>query len=64
MRRCNIGDIVYFISNGYKIRKATVVRASNGFCTIKFLDKQSPMGTKVRETKLYPTEEEAKANIK
>lgn len=30
MRKYNVGDIVFFISNGYHIREATVIRAGGG----------------------------------
>lgn len=37
MNKYNLGDIVYFIANGYHIREATVIRNGSGFCTIKFM---------------------------
>lgn len=51
------GDIVYHISNSIYVRKARVIRAGGGFCTIKFDDTGS--GSRVRATKLYKTEKEA-----
>ena len=48
MRKYNVGDIVFFISNGYHIREATVIRAGGGFCTIKFNDNETPAGTSQR----------------
>ena len=48
MNRFNLGDIVYFIANGYHIREATVIRTGSGFCTIKFNDNETPAGTRVR----------------
>lgn len=58
MRKYNVGDIVFFISNGYHIREATVIRAGE-FCTIKFNDDETPAGTRVRESKLFKTKQEA-----
>ena len=55
MNKYDIDDIVFFISNGYNIREATVIRAGAGFCTIKFNDSQTPLGTRVRESKLFHT---------
>ena len=59
MNKFNLGDIVYFIANGYHIREATVIRADSGFCTIKFNDNETPAGTRVRESKLFQTKQEA-----
>lgn len=38
MNKFNLGDIVYFIANGYHVREATIIRKGAGFCTIKFND--------------------------
>lgn len=59
MNRFNLGDTVFFIANGYHIREATVIRAGSGFCTIKFNDNETPAGTRVRESKLFKTKQEA-----
>lgn len=64
MNKYNIDDVVYFISNGYIIREATVIRAGAGFCTIRFNDGQTPKGTRVRGSKLFQTEKEAENAIK
>ena len=46
LKRFNEGDVVYF---------------AGGFCTIRFSDGNcGTSGTRVRESKLYRTEEEAK----
>lgn len=58
MRKYDVGDIVFFISNGYHIREATVIR-SGEFCTIKFNDNETPVGTRVRESKLFHSKQEA-----
>ena len=59
MRKYDAGDIAFFISNGYHVREATVIRAGGSFCTIKFNDNETPAGTKVRESKLFKTKQEA-----
>ena len=63
MNKFNLGDIVYFIANGYHIREATVIRAGSGFCAIKFNDNETPAGTRVRESKLFLTKQEAKVVV-
>ena len=59
MNKYNVNDIVFFISNVYHIREATVIRTGGGFCTIKFNDNETPSGTRVRESKLFRTKKEA-----
>ena len=65
MKRFNEGDVVYFISSSVFIKKATVIRNAGGFCTIRFSDGNcGTSGTRVRESKLYRTEEEESLNVK
>ena len=59
INKYNVNDIVFFISNGYHVREATVIRTGGGFCTIKFNDNETPAGTRVRVTKLFKTKQEA-----
>ena len=60
-KRFNEEDVVYFISSSVFIEKATVIRNAGGFCAIRFSDGDcGTFGTRVRESKLYHTEEEAK----
>lgn len=63
MRKYDVGDTVFFISNGYHIREATVIR-SGEFCTIKFNDNETPVGTRVRESKLFKTKQETEFVVK
>lgn len=61
MKQFNEGDVVYFVSSSIFIKKATVVRNAGGFCTIRFEDGNcGTSGTRVRESKLYRTEEAKK----
>lgn len=63
MNKYNLGDTVFFIANGYHIREATVIRTGAGFCTIKFNDNETPAGTRVRESKLFQTKQEAEVVV-
>lgn len=56
------GDTVYLIGNTHFIEEATVVMTVAGFVTIRFTERGG--GTRVRESRLYSTREEAKAVIK
>ena len=62
MNKYNVGDTVFFIANGYHIREAVVIR-TGGFCTIKFNDNETPAGTRVRESKLFQTKQEAEVVV-
>ena len=66
MKQFNEGDIVYFIASSIFVRKAKVVRNDGGFCTIIFDGNGNcgTSGTRVRESKLYRTEEEANSIVK
>ena len=64
MKKFNEGDVVYFISSSVFIKKVTVIRNTGGFCTIRFLDGNcGTSGTRVRESKLYRTEEVLNTSI-
>lgn len=54
--------MVYLISNGHIIEEATVVMNLAGFVTIRFTKRDG--GTRVRESRLYATREEAEAAVK
>ena len=54
------GDRVFIIENGSRIREAEVIRCAAGFCTIRF---RNGGGTRLRESRLYPTIAEAEADI-
>ena len=56
------GDTVYLISSAHFIEEATVVMTISGFVTIRFTQRGG--GTRVRESRLYATQEEAEATIK
>lgn len=52
-----IGQTVYLISSVNWIKEAKVLKYAAGFYTIKWTD--SDGGTRVRESRLYATKEEA-----
>ena len=52
------GDTAYIIENNSHAREIRIVGASSGFYTVKFCDSQSS-AIRVREGRLYRTEEEA-----
>ena len=66
MQKFNEGDTVYFVASSVFVRKAKVVRNAGGFCTIIFDGNGNcgTSGTRVRESKLYRTEEEANEVVK
>ena len=65
MKQFNLGDIVYFIASNRIVKEAKVIRNAGGFVTIKFDEGNcGPSGTRVRESKLYRTKEEAEAVAK
>lgn len=66
MKRFNEGDTVYFIASSIFGKKAKVIRNSGGFFTIIFdcNGNCGTSGTRVRESKLYRTEEEANVVVK
>lgn len=65
MKQFNPGDIVYFIASNRIVKEARVIRNAGGFVTIKFDEGNcGPAGTRVRESKLYFTKEDAEAIVK
>ena len=56
------GDTVYNVSSVKWIKEAKVLKYSGGFYTIQFTDTGG--GIKLRESRLFPTEEEAKKSTK
>jgi len=55
------GQIVFLIGGNKKlIKEATVLKYTGGFYTIRF---ENGGGVKVRESRIYPSREEAEAAI-
>lgn len=61
MAKYSVGTHVYIIQSGRYIREAVVVRYGSGFYTIRFTD--SCGGTRLREDRLYESQEEAQTRI-
>lgn len=61
MAKYSVGAHVYIIQSGRYIREATVIRYGSGFYTIRF--KESCGCTRLREDRLFPSEEEAQKHI-
>lgn len=61
MTKYSVGTHVYIIQSGRYIREAVVVKYGSGFYTIRFTD--SCGGTRLREDRLFSSEEEAQKHI-
>ena len=57
-----LGDKAYIVANNAFIEEAIIVKMGGGFYTLRFTQRSG--GTRVRENRLCPTEEDAKASIK
>ena len=55
-------DTVYIVSSVKWIKEAKVLKYSGGFYTIQFTDTGG--GIKLRESRLFPTEEDAKKSTR
>lgn len=55
----NVNDIAFLIESNRFIRKVKITKYSGGLYLVKFADGEG--GIKVRENRLYASEEEAKA---
>jgi len=60
MDKSDLGQYVYIVENNKWVRKATVISHSGGFYTLGFLDGGM---TRLRESRVFATEEEANAVI-
>ena len=58
----NVGETVYLIDNGNSVEEAVVVMHISGFTTVRFTEQEG--GTRVRESHLFRTREEAEENMK
>ena len=56
----NPGDIVYFIENNMRIQEGAVVNLSGDFVLIKY---GNGAGIRLRKSKVYSSEEEAKTKL-
>lgn len=58
----NLGDKAYIVENNRIIRKVTIISHKAEFCTFRFVGRDG--GIKLREPRMFPTEEEAKRSIR
>lgn len=58
MHTCHVGDIAYLIESRRFIREGKILRLENGMCLFRFIEGGA---IRVRENRLYPTEEAAQA---
>lgn len=59
--RLHVGQIVWFVVSNRNIRQAKIIRITGEFYTIRYMDSQG--GTRVRRSRLFLSEEEAKNHI-
>ena len=52
------GDICYFVESNYRIKQAIVTSISGDFCVVRY---DYGKGIRLRKSRLYRTQEEAKA---
>lgn len=57
----NPGDMAYIVENNRIIREVKVLKVMGGFATLRFID--SDGGIKLRESRLFPTKEDAEASL-
>ena len=57
------GDTAYLIESQRRIRQVEIIAVSGGFYTVKFCDSQLS-AIRVREGRLYRTEDEASRTLK
>ena len=55
------GDTAYIVESGLFVREVAVVKVAGGFATLRFTD--GPGGVRLRESRLFPTKEEAEAEM-
>ena len=61
MSKFNKGDRVFVTVSNSFVREAEVLSTSGGFYTLRFINREG--GTRVRESRLFTTKEEAEASI-
>ena len=61
MSKFKVGKTAYFVRSGVQVMEVQIVNSANGFCTIRFVETGG--GIRVRDSKLFETQEEAEAQI-
>lgn len=62
VKKYNPGDTAYIIESGLYVREVVILRAAGGMYTVRFSDYGG--GMKVRESRLFPSSEEAEKSLK
>ena len=57
----NSGDTAFIVESNRIIREVKVLKVAGGFATLHFTD--SDGGIKLRESRLFPTKEDAEASL-
>ena len=57
----NPGNTAYIVESNRIIREVKVLKVAGGFATLRFMD--SDGGIKLRESRLFPTKEDAEASL-
>lgn len=60
IQKFNLGDIAYMVESNYIIREGKIISKDGGFFLLRFTEGG---GTRVKEHRLFKTEEEAQAEI-
>ena len=55
------GDIAYIVENGLYIHEVKILKVASRFATLVFTDREG--GNRLRESRLFPTREAAKAAL-
>ena len=61
MSKFKAGETAYIIENNHRIRQVIVKSYAGGFYVVRFTDKDA--GARLRESRLYPSEDTAKAAL-
>lgn len=61
MPRFRAGETAYSAENNHRIRPVIIMRYAGGFYVVRFADKEAVI--RLRENRLYPSEEAAKAAL-
>ena len=61
-KKYNPGDTAFIVESSLFVREVKIVKMAGGLATLRFADSNG--GVKLRESRLFPTKEEAEASIK
>ena len=57
----NPGDTAYIVESNRIIREVKILKVAGGFATLRFTDSKG--GINLRESRLFPTQEDAEASL-